>query len=201
MEEEKPADPTPSPASEKKKRKVDPTQANKTLDTQASIQNPGISANRAPAMGVYLRYSPDERRKCNASVQKPKGVSLQDWEAVSVDDRTPWILYHKLAIRDRKLTPAQYPFESFKATLEDEENNLLVKKELLEEKLKEKEKDMMVKLNFDARMVDRHLNTAVDNAVGRTVVLQSVAKKDLDKQIKDEVVTNVEDHDSENDSE
>lgn len=169
-----PADSGSPPAPEKKKRKVDPTQSNKTLDTQSNLQTPGFSANRAPSMGIYLRLSDEEKKRWDSSIQKPKGVPLPVWESVAVDDRIAWILYHRLAIRDRKLTYEQYPFSHFKRTLEQQEAKLLSEQLAMELALKQKQDDMLRKLNAKARNVDKQLGAAVDGASGRIALLQTL---------------------------
>lgn len=155
------------PPSKKQKRKADPTQANKTLDTQAQLESPGISANRAPSMGVWLRLSADKKRDWNECIQKPKGPSLPEWQQIPVDDRVPWILYYKLAIREHNLTFEQYPYQSFKEVLTQLEQGLLAEQALMEAALDKKKKKMHLELNTKARNIDRQLGIAVESVATR----------------------------------
>ena len=176
------------PESEKKKRKVDETQSNKTLNTQANIQLPGISASKAATVVTYLRWDEKHRLDSDQSVQKPKGVAIDVWNAVPIDQRTIWVFYYRL-LKDTRLTMAQFPFTKFQALVRDEAAEIAAMQKAQEAALEASRLKGIGELNARGRTADRRVLAALKAARSQVSV---------SKELKD---NGVEDTDSESENE
>lgn len=164
----------------KRKRDAEDGQVNKTLDTQFDTSKPGVAASNGPTLGNYLRFSEEDKRVINETIQKPKSVRIEDWQKVSVGSRALWVIHHRNKA-EKKVPETLASFESFLSAAKEEQNRLDKLAANQEIKLSEQKRKYGEKLATKARGADRRVKELYSRAA---LIL---AGKDIEsKQTEDE---------------